>query len=135
MDSLFDNPSMEALQFDEIDNSSQSFEESIDALLNLPQTQDFSSSLKKSPVDGTTSTSALHMMNAVHMEVQENAKIPNTYNIPLTASRNRTKSLDVKREGLVDDIMRFDEVDWNLTETFLGNNERCVIIIFCKGYL
>lgn len=88
-------------------------------------------------------------MNAVHMEVQENAKIPNLYNMPqrrqprseaVAGDRSRNASIDINSggigngpggPGLLDEIMRLDEVDWNLTEKFLMSENRCVCIFVC----
>ena len=79
------------------------------------------------PCDGITSTTEVppYMMNAVHMEVQENAKIPNAYHINVRRHPEpRTSSIGNNDTGIVDEIMRLSEEDVTLTEKFLRSNER-----------
>lgn len=59
-----------------------------------------------------------YVLNAVHMEIQENAKIPNTYNVPL-----RRNPAD-HGSNFMDEIMKLSEEDLILTEKFLGSEYR-----------
>lgn len=91
------------------------------------------------------------VMNAVQMEVQENAKVPNLYHVPLRRTNPVDGNLfgkmkqqqimqqqqqDQKKmianiatamtdnEDLVDEILRLTEADVTLTENFLANGQR-----------
>ncbi len=91
------------------------------------------------------------MMNTVHMEVQENAKIPNLYHVPVRRNNDSVhgdvgaNALHKGRNSnnhqttgsssastmeddtmLVDELLRLTEEDWTLTEKFLGNDHRYV---------
>lgn len=89
------------------------------------------------------------LSNAVHMEVQENAKVPNLYHVPVRRSGghvSRPRSLSSSQQqlsqnmqhlhhqelsksigmesGLLDEILRLSEEDLTLTENFLGKGQR-----------
>ena len=57
--------------------------------------------------------------NAVHMELQENAKLP-TFNL----SVDRTNSVAAGTKNDLDEIIRLSETDVNLTEMFLRSRDR-----------
>lgn len=59
-----------------------------------------------------------YVLNAVHMEVQENAKIPNTYNVPIVRRNPDYGS------NFMEEIMKLSEEDLILTEKFLGSEYR-----------
>ena len=60
-------------------------------------------------------------MNSVHMEVQENAKIPNAYHIPV----RRAPETDTRCDPIfVDEVIRLSDADIELTEWFLGSDHR-----------
>jgi len=123
METFADDLSTTSLLLDPMEGST--LEESIDALLNSPQISGSASDDATSPVGVIDGTPIPYMMNAVHMEVQENAKVPNSYNIPMRRpTEGRGRGLSIDRDGFLDDIMRFDEADWNLTENFLGSTDR-----------
>jgi len=74
-----------------------------------------------------------YIMNAVHMEVQENAKIPNSYHIPVRRSAEHNHNHGHNhghnhepRSGsnFIDEMMRLSEADLALTENFLGSDHR-----------
>mmetsp|Transcript_7105 Transcript_7105/g.13416 ORF Transcript_7105/g.13416 Transcript_7105/m.13416 type:complete len:936 (+) Transcript_7105:134-2941(+) len=67
--------------------------------------------------DKVSPRSLPYVLNAVHMEVQENAKIPNTYNVPIR--RKPDHGLNFMEE-----IMKLSEEDLVLTEKFLGSEYR-----------
>ena len=127
--------------------SEMSLEESLDVLLNSPN------QTKANSIDngtGTTGTCAYNgsgtgffsgrispnskpsAFHAVHMEVQENAKIPNTYHVPIrrnptaTHAESRSKGVNGRAgsDSFMDEIMRLTEADLELTETFLGSDHR-----------
>ena len=85
------------------------------------------------------------VMNAVQMEVQENAKVPNLYHVPLRRTNPAGNVLEKMKqqhqqdqkkmianiatamtdnEDLVDEILRLTEADVTLTENFLANGQR-----------
>ena len=66
------------------------------------------------------------IMNAVHMEVQENAKIPNSYHVHVRRSSDNDHRSHDHRSGsnFMDEIMRLSEADLALTENFLGSDHR-----------
>ena len=114
---------------------------------NVSASSNSSNSINISNSNRVLPPAALHEttrmdMKAVHMEVQENAKIPNVYHIPLRrqlwseggGGRSRELSIDYGGGGeaeLLDSIMMFDEVDHNLTEKFLMSDNRCVCVYIC----
>lgn len=66
--------------------------------------------------------------NAVHMEIQENAKLP-TFNLPVdrtNSSHTRTSNLKMAANTMqdLDEIVRLSEKDVNLTEMFLQSRDR-----------
>jgi len=66
--------------------------------------------------------------NAVHMEIQENAKLP-TFNLPVdrtNSSHTRTSNLKIAADTKhdLDEIIRLSEKDVNLTEMFLQSRDR-----------
>ena len=66
--------------------------------------------------------------NAVHMELQENAKLP-TFNLPVdrtnsSHSRNSILKLAPDTKHDLDEIIRLSEKDVNLTEMFLRSSDR-----------
>ena len=84
--------------------------------------------------------SNIDLSNAVHMEVQENAKVPNLYHVPVRRSgghvshrrsftlqqlqhQESSKSMGME-SGLLDEIVRLSEADLTLTENFLGEGQR-----------
>jgi len=62
----------------------------------------------------------MNAMNAVHMEDQENTKIPNSYHFPVQRRARASSS----RLSFMDEIMRLSEADLALTENFLGSDHR-----------
>ena len=87
-----------------------------------------------------------NISNAVHMEVQENAKVPNLYHVPIRRSggyghhvqqqsqiqqhQQVSNNNTGENSELVDEILRLTEEDLTLTEKFLGNGHRYVYAIF-----
>ena len=91
----------------------------------------------------------VNLSNAVHMEVQENAKVPNLYHVPIRRSVGYGNSQQAQMNqqqqqqqqqmansnaanetsGLVDEILRLTEADLTLTENFLGDGQRYAIYV------
>lgn len=105
-------------------------DDSLSALLSSPKKNDGGGEdTSMPPFDSITSSTEgqpySYMMNAVHMEVQENAKIPNAYHINVRRHPELPKTERIDNgKGIVDEIMRLSEEDVTLTEKFLESNER-----------
>jgi hypothetical protein len=107
-----------------------------DALLNSPiqnlmgddDTLDHSGELNSDQLlDHKISSTQFHLNDAraVHMEVQENAKIPHAYHIPVRRSSSTgVKSVYDREDDLINEIIRLNEADVTLTEHFLGSDVR-----------
>ena len=104
-------------------------QESLESLLNSPRNDflhhEHEATSTKNSHPKLSPGSKPYVLNAVHMEVQENAKIPNTYHIPVRRNTGfrRQKSNDAETNFL-DDIMRLNDTDLELTESFLGSDHR-----------
>jgi hypothetical protein len=79
------------------------------------------------PLENRMSSTPFHLNDAraVHMEVQENAKIPHAYHIPVRRSSSTgVRSIYDREDDLINEIIRLNEADVTLTEHFLGSDMR-----------
>lgn len=107
-----------------------------DALLNSPiqslmgddGTLDHSGESNSDRLDNHRLSSTQFHLNdarAVHMEVQENAKIPHAYHIPVRRSSSAgVRGIYDREDDLINEIIRLNEADVTLTEHFLGSDMR-----------
>ena len=96
----------------------------LDALLSCS----LSLGSQESPLSPLAPTNTYALNNAVHMEIQENAKLP-TFNLPVdrsNSSHSRTSNpkLAPTTSHDMDELIRLAEKDINLTEMFLKSHDR-----------